>query len=375
MVNDMKVLVVNETLNLGGAESISIEMANALAEEGIETYFSSSLGPLFERLNKGIVFYEIPKYKMLSTIQVINALEKIISKIQPDIIHSHGATVSVMSGIALKRSKVTAVNILTHHIKKFVRLPKWLSVYLLSKYCDRIIAISQSKFNALQQEGFSACKLALIPNFVHCDFINRYLNTHEKEKIFDQLNISQNNPVITTIGRLVPEKRIDQFIEIVALYANKMNIRVTGLVVGEGPTKQHLLKIAENYKNCVKIYFTGYQEDIFKYLAISNIFLSTSQYEVLPVGLIEATASGVPIVCSDIPGNNDIVKNGYNGFLVNGSKENYLDCIEKILNNHQLAREMSKNGKEVSKSRFDRKAVMDTIIAHYHQWKNDKKIP
>jgi len=198
MVNDMKVLVVNETLNLGGAESISVEMANALIEENIETYFSSALGPLFERLNKGIVFYEIPKYRILSTIHVINALEKIISKIQPDIIHSHGATVSVMSGIALKRSKVKAVNILTHHIRKFVRLPQWLSVYLLNKYCDRIIAISQSKFNGLRQEGFSASKLALIPNFVNCDFINRYLDTHEKEKIFDQLNISQNNPVITT---------------------------------------------------------------------------------------------------------------------------------------------------------------------------------
>lgn len=359
----MKVLIVNETLNLGGAENISVEMANALIEKGIETYFSSSPGQLFKRLNEKIVFYEIPKYEIFSIIQVINALGKIISKIQPDIIHSHGATISVLSGIALKRSKVKAVNILTHHVEKFNRLPKWLSVHLLNKYCDHIIAISQTKFNAFRQEGFSADKLALIPNFVNCDFINEFLDSYEKEKAFSQLNIPQNSVVITTTGRLVPGKRIDQFIEIVALCANRINKKVTGLIVGEGLMKQHLLKIAENYNHSVKIHFSGYQENIFKYLAISDIYISTSQYEVLPVGVIEATASGVPVVCSDIPGNREVVKNGYNGFLTNGSKENYLDCIEKILNNHKLSGEMSKNGKEVAKSRYDRKTVMDTIIA------------
>ena len=280
MVNYMKVLMVNETLNLGGAGNISVEMANALYEEGITTYFSSAKGPLFERLNNKITFYEIPKYKTLSFLEVIKALEEIISKIKPDIIHSHGATISVLSGIALSHSKAAAVNILTHHIEKYVRLPQWLSVYLLNKYCDHIIAISKSKLNTFQRQGFTAGKVAIIPNFVNCDFIHENLSSYKKEKIMDQLNIPQSHSVITTTGRLVPEKRIDQFIEIPALYANKMNKRVTGLVVGDGPMKQYLLEIAENYKNSVKILFTGYQKNVFKYLAMSDIYLSTSRYEV-----------------------------------------------------------------------------------------------
>ena len=94
----------------------------------------------------------------------------------------------------------------------------------------------------------------------------------------------------------------------------------------------------------------------------------------LPIGIIEATASGIPIVCSDIPGNNDIVKNGYNGYLVNGSKEEYLEHIEKILNNRQLAGEISKNGIELAKNRYDQKTIIKELIALYQQWKIDKNM-
>ena len=370
----MKVLIVNETLNLGGAENISIKMANALHEEGITTYYSSTKGPLLERLNKNVTFYEIPKYKTLTILKVIKALEKIISKIQPDIIHSHGATLSVLSGIALSQSNADAINILTHHIEKYVRLPQWLSVYLLNKYCDHIIAINKSKFNTFKQQGFAAGKVTILPNFVNCDFIHAQLSSYKKEKIMNQLNIPEFHSVMTTIGRLVPEKRIDQFIEIVALYANKADNCVTGLIVGDGPMKQSLLEIAESYKNSVKIHMVGYQENVFKYLAISDIYLSTSRYEVLPMGLIEATAAGIPIVCSDIPGNNDVVKNGYNGYLVNDLKEEYLQPIKKILNNRLLAEEISKNGIELAKNRYNQKTVINALIAKYQQWKIDKNI-
>jgi len=370
--NNMKVLIVNESLSLGGAESVSVELANALADKNIKTYFTSASGALLNRLDKKIIFYEIPKYNLFSIFKIINKLSEIIFKIKPDIIHNQGATLSVLTGIALKKNRLKSINILTHHSRTFTRLPHFLAVYLLNHYCDYIIAISQSKYIELQLMGFSINKLSLIPNFVDCDLINTYTNSFGKGSIYQQLNISRDSYIITMIGRLIPVKRFDKFIEIIALCSKKLKKEVVGLMIGEGPMRKKLEELARNYSKKVKIYFLGYQEDIYKYLSISNIFLFPSEYEVLPMGLIEASASGIPIICSNIPGNNDIVQDGYNGFLLKGSEKEYVDCINRILNNDGLALKMSRNGIKMAKSKFDRNIVVNNVILQYKKLLNSK---
>lgn len=370
--NNMKVLIVNESLSLGGAESMSVELANALVEKNIKTYFTSAFGPLVNRLNKKIIFYEIPKYNLFSILGIINKLSNIILEIKPDIIHNHGATISIFVGIALKRSKLKSINILTHHSRRFTRLPHFLAVHLLNQYCDHIIAISQSKYIELQQIGIPINKISLFPNFIDCELMYKNICSYSKDTIYHQLNIPQDNYIITMVGRLIRAKRFDKFIKILAQCSIKLKKDVTGIIIGEGPMRKNLEELARNYSDKVKIYFIGYQEDVYKYLAISNIFLFPSEHEVLPMGLIEASASGIPIVCSNIPGNNEIVRNGYNGFLVNGSEKEYVDCINRILNNDDLALKMSRNGVKMAKSKFDRNIVVNNIILQYKKLLNYK---
>lgn len=69
--------------------------------------------------------------------------------------------------------------------------------------------------------GFSINKLSLIPNFVDCDLINTYTNFFGKGSIYQQLNISRDSYIITMIGRLIPAKRFDKFIEIIELRSKK----------------------------------------------------------------------------------------------------------------------------------------------------------
>ena len=101
IINNMKVLIVNESLSIGGAESMSVELVNALADKNIKTYFTSASGALLNRLGKKIIFYEISKYNLFSIFKIINKLSEIIFKIKPDIIHNQGATLSVLTGITL----------------------------------------------------------------------------------------------------------------------------------------------------------------------------------------------------------------------------------------------------------------------------------
>lgn len=362
----MKVLIVNENLKLGGAESISVELANALVEKKIEVYFVSSIGPLVKRLKANIDFFEIPKFHMLSIRKIIHALSKIISKIKPDIIHSQGATLATLVGISTHKVHSNSFKILTHHNKKFTRIPHFLATFLLNKYCDHIIAISQSKYNKLQRIGIFHNKISLIPNFIDCNQINSQINSLNKNLIRQELNISKNNYVITMIGRLIPFKRFDKFIKILAQFSTKSKKEVVGLIIGDGLEQKKLENLAHYYSDKVKIFFLGYQSDIYKYLSISDIFLFPSEHEVLPMVLIEASATGVPIVCSNILGNNDIVKDGQNGFLISDSEEEYANCILKILNDNDLALKMSNNGIKVVRNEFDKKKVVNKIISLYN---------
>ena len=364
--DNIKILIINESLRLGGAESMSVELANALAErQNIKVSFASARGPLMNRLNSNIEFFEIPKYNLFSIPKIINSLSEIIKKIKPDIVHNQGATLSILSGIAIKKTNLKPINILTHHSRKFSRAPSFLAVHLLKKYCNYIIAISESEYKELKKNGVPENKLSLTPNFIDYDKIRNQLNSFDKKAIREELNISENNKIITMIGRLILDKRFDKFIKILAQCSEKSKEKLVGLIIGEGPERKKLERIAYSYPNKVKILFLGYQNNIYKYLSISNIFLFPSEYEVLPMVLVEASASGIPIICSNISGNNDIVKNGYNGFLVNDSKKEYYDCILKLLNNKKLAKRMSNNGIEVAKNKFDKKVVINSIISLY----------
>lgn len=363
----MKVLIVNESLKLGGAESMSIELANALVREKIAVYFASSIGPLVKRLNANIDFFEIPKFHIFSIRKIIYALSEIISKIKPDIIHAQGATLATLAGISTHKAHSNSFKILTHHSKKFTRVPRFLAAYLLNKYCDHIIAISQSKYNELQRMGIFYSKISLIPNFVDCNQINSQVNSLNKNLIRQELNISKNNYVITMIGRLILAKRFDKFIKILVQFSTKSKKEVVGLIIGDGPAQKKLENLAHYYSDKVKIFFLGYQSNAYKYLSISNIFLFPSEHdEVLPMVLIEASATGVPIVCSNILGNNDIVKDGKNGFLISDSEEEYTNCILKIINDNDLALKMSNNGIKVVKNEFDKKKIVNKIISLYN---------
>ena len=79
--NNMKVLIVNESLSLGGAESMSVELANTLADKNIKTYFISASGALLISLDKKIIFYEIPKYNLFSIFKILINYQRLFLKL------------------------------------------------------------------------------------------------------------------------------------------------------------------------------------------------------------------------------------------------------------------------------------------------------
>jgi glycosyltransferase involved in cell wall biosynthesis len=118
--------------------------------------------------------------------------------------------------------------------------------------------------------------------------------------------------VVATITRFDEAKNMELAYHIAKSMRQLHNVRF--LWIGDGPGKNMLVNrsLEESVDN---IDFVGFQEDVSYFLSASDIYLSTSKWEGLPFALIEALSLGIPLVASNVVGNNEVVQNNFNGFL------------------------------------------------------------
>ena len=172
---------------------------------------------------------------------------------------------------------------------------------------------------------------------VGCD-INKFDRNRFTE--IDKSNLKQNlnidsKFVITYTGRFVEFKGFDlvyhSFVKLAKEFPNKVTLLIIGGKDPIHPTGLTEQEENDMFKN-INIVNVGYTSEVEKYLAITDVFLFPSKKEGLPVCIVEALAMGVPVVTLDERGNSDVVKNDFNGYLVNSiSKSNDVDkIVEKL---------------------------------------------
>jgi glycosyltransferase involved in cell wall biosynthesis len=234
--------------------------------------------------------------------------------------------------------------------------------------CDHIIAISAAKHRQFQKMGFGPSRLSLIPNFVDCRGI-RDASTHaDRARLRGDLGIADSDVVVAMVGRMVPGKGFDVFLRSVARCAERMDRPLVALAVGDGPERVRVERAAASLRGPARVVFTGYRRDATALLSLcSAVLFPSALTEVLPMALIEASAAGVPVVCSDVPGNREVVQHGVNGEIAGPSEESYADALARILLDETLARSMADAGRKSALEKFDKQVVVPRIIALYSE--------
>lgn len=366
----MNILIVNETSDLGGAETMAIELANALsAFSGNQIAFASAQGILIERLKKGVRFFPLVRYGVAKILKLFCQFRKIYLEIKPDVIHSQGGTIGLIAAVAAHVYYPRAKVVLTHHSVYFTRIPAWLGNFLLKLFVDACIAISTAKYVSFIKSGFKKKKVFLISNFIDREALLSQAAEENVKCLKTAIGVFSEERIVVGAGRLISEKRFDVFIDTLIHCAQLApEIKILGLILGEGAQRQQLQDIADRIDlPNLRIKLLGFQRNVAVYLRMANIFLFPSEYyEVLPMCLIEAISLGVPVVCSDISGNNDIVEDGLNGFLVSTRKKDYSIFVLRLLRDKVLAREFSQNGIKKAQNSYDKEKVVRDILNLYN---------
>ncbi|MBU2633761.1 MAG: glycosyltransferase family 4 protein [Nanoarchaeota archaeon] len=187
-------------------------------------------------------------------------------------------------------------------------------------------------------------------------YSNKYKYVENKKKLREKNNI-KSKYVLLFVGRLTEKKGVKYLLEAMPQIIKEFK-DVELLIVGDGVLKKELMKLTKDLKIEKNVKFLGYIVGNKKneYLSLSDLFISSSivtQYgdtEGLPVVIMEAIASGLPVVATNVGGTRDIVVNNKNGFLINqrNSKE-IVNSVYKMLNDPELTKRFSNNSLKMSK--------------------------
>lgn len=203
-------------------------------------------------------------------------------------------------------------------------LKRWLI-----KRASGLQAISKELETSLVEKGFERARVHLIPNAVNTSLFAPRPN--ERDQIRQGFGIDAAF-VACFVGRLVPEKALDMLIRAWD-QAIPREAKAALVLVGTGPLEQELITLASDLGRADQIIFAGFVQDkarIADYWRIADIGLLTSDFEGLSNALLEAMASAVPMIGSEVSGNSDLIKPGETGWLFEPRRQDQLaDCLRE----------------------------------------------
>ena len=204
-----------------------------------------------------------------------------------------------------------------------------------------IVSPSRKIAQNIISQSVPRSKVRVIHNPVDISAISK----HAKEEIEHQW-YRKKESIVIAVGRLGNEKGFDYLIKAIALLAGE-GIQCKLIILGEGKEKENLLRLVEKLGLNDRVSFEGFQENPYKYLARSTVFVLSSLYEGFPNVLLEAMALGIPSVATRCPtGPDEIITEGVDGILVPPADEKAIaDAIKKLLLDEDLRKRLSEAGK------------------------------
>ena len=300
-------------------------------------YKDLALDNLYSEL--GCNFYQIDFSRFpLSpdNIKAYGQLKKVVENGDYDIVHCHTPNASVITRLVCRKfRKKTNLKVFytAHgfHFYKGAPMLNWMFFYPVEKFCsrftDKLITINKEDFE-LAKTKFHAKEVHYIPG-VGVDlsrFENVQVDRNEKRR---EIGVPEDAVLLFSVGELNENKNHQIIVKALAKLDNP-NIHYA--IAGVGDKKDYLLNLAKELGVSEQLHLLGYRKDIPELNHCTDIFCFPSKREGLAVSVMEAMASGLPVVCSRIRGNVDMIdEKGGKGFDPFDS-DSCMDAIKTVLN-------------------------------------------
>ncbi|WP_413303495.1 glycosyltransferase family 1 protein [Bacillus sp. 1P10SD] len=312
---------------------------------------------------KSLPFFLYPECRL-----AIPSLFDLSSKLQdfsPDVIHVATPFSIGLCGVYLaKKYKIPLVGsyhtnfdeYLKYYNLSFLTKILWKYMHWFHSPCQKLFVPSVDTYQQLKQQGFR--NLELWPRGVDCQLFHP---NHEQEKV-QKLYCPSEKFLLTFVGRLAPEKDIQTLLTVARNMPGAINEKLQWLIIGDGPLRDELEAQAPN-----NMTFTGYLDgqSLAEIYSASDLFVFPSPTETFGNVVLEALASGTPVIGANAGGVKNIIKSGQTGYLCTpGNVEEFTSATLRLLNNAALRKQMAIAGRMYALTqRWDE--IFKNLICHY----------
>lgn len=340
----MKILQVITQSELGGAQTVVAQLANYLSKEHyVILAAGQGDGKMWTMVNDKVVKENCPHLQRSISLNndLLAAIElrRLYKKYNPDIIHLHSSKAGTLGRIVFPSKKT----IYTVHGFDSVRLAfrKFLPIErFLQHFCKAVIGVSKYDERNLIAEGIKN-NVSTVYNGISipdCSGINNI-------EFFNQ-----GKKVILAIARVAPPKRTDIFVDVARLLP-----QYNFLWIGN---QCEVTEFGELPENC---HFLGNIPNAGAFCSKADLLMLPSNYEGLPMVILEAMSFGKPVVASDVGGISEIVINNVNGFVLENNSNLFAEKIQHILEDEELYSIFSNNSLNI----FKKELTIEKMVQGY----------
>ncbi len=333
----MNILLMTDKLITGGAESYFCKLENNLQSESFTVYTAAGDGELYQSLNRKENFMLLSRRNHLRNIYY---LRKEICKRKIDLIHANSLRMVLYAFLIrnfIKR-KITIVYT-KHNITILEKKMPTLFRYFMNNYVNHIITVSESEKNSLISIRIAEEKIKTIYNGVD---IEKFLFQQKKKESTYKIGI---------LARLSKEKNHQLFVKIAHVLKERNDF--TFYIAGDGPEKESIRKEIEEYGLQQSVKMLGNISEPHEFIGNMDALLLLSFREVFPMVVIEAMATGTPIVSIDVGGISEAIIDGESGVLISEYCEVlFADALEGLQENEEKVNGIRVNAREKAEKNF-----------------------
>lgn len=271
-------------------------------------------------------------------------MKKLLDERHYDIIMTNEPVMGVVTRLAAKKYRKNGTKVLytAHGFHFFTGAPKlnWMIFYpiekWLSKYTDALVTINTEDFNRAKRK-FNA-KNNYYVHGIGIDTSRFHRNDEARKLKRAELGLKDDDIMLFSVAELTKRKNLEVAVKALAKVKNN---RIKYFVRGEGELKDYLSELIRTLGLEDKVFLLGYGKDIPQMCDAADIFIFPTLQEGLPVALMEAMASGLPILCSNVRGNVDLIDDGTGGYTYGKyDAEGFAKGIDLLADNAQLRQQM-----------------------------------